>query len=102
MKEKIHPTYGKVLYACVTCGNQFVSRSTKIDGTKREHEGVEYPSIALELCSKCHPFFSGKQMLLDTAGRVEKFNRRYAGLAGKQKEAKPADEPAAVAAEAQP
>jgi large subunit ribosomal protein L31 len=87
MKEKIHPNYGEVLYLCASCGTEFVARSTKLDGVKREHDGKEYPSIALELCSQCHPFFSGKQMFVDTAGRVEKFNRRYGATMTKQKEA---------------
>ncbi len=63
MKEKIHPTYHEVTVVCA-CGETFVTRSTKKD-------------LRLEICSKCHPFFTGKQKLIDTAGRVERFNRRY-------------------------
>jgi len=63
MKEKIHPAYHEVTVVCA-CGETFVTRSTKKD-------------LRLEICSKCHPFFTGKQKLIDTAGRVERFNRRY-------------------------
>jgi len=63
MKEKIHPKYHKVLVTCA-CGSKFETRSTKSE-------------IRLELCSSCHPFFTGKQKLVDTAGRIERFNKRY-------------------------
>ncbi|MBM3801872.1 MAG: 50S ribosomal protein L31 [Acidimicrobiia bacterium] len=69
MKEKIHPKYLEATVVCA-CGETFKTRSTK---------GGE---IRLEICSKCHPFFTGKQKLVDTAGRVERFNRKY----GKGKE----------------
>jgi large subunit ribosomal protein L31 len=65
MKEKIHPKYSEVTVTCA-CGESFKTRSTK---------GGE---IRLEICSRCHPFFTGKQKLVDTAGRVERFNRKYA------------------------
>jgi len=64
MKPKIHPNYKEVTVVCA-CGETFVTRSTLKD-------------LRLEICSKCHPFFTGKQKLIDTAGRVERFNRRYA------------------------
>ena len=63
MKSGIHPDYHVVTVVCA-CGETFVTRSTKKD-------------LRLEICSKCHPFFTGKQKLIDTAGRVERFNRRY-------------------------
>jgi len=63
MKPGIHPEYQEVTVHCA-CGEQFVTRSTRKE-------------LRLEICSKCHPFFTGKQKLIDTAGRVEKFNRRY-------------------------
>jgi large subunit ribosomal protein L31 len=68
MKAKIHPDYQAVTVVCA-CGETFVTRSTKKD-------------LRLEICSKCHPFFTGKQKLIDTAGRVERFNRRYAQPSG--------------------
>jgi large subunit ribosomal protein L31 len=68
MKEGIHPKYEKSVIACA-CGNVVETRSTR-------------PSIHVEICSACHPFFTGKQKLVDTAGRVERFNRKY-GKGGK-------------------
>jgi large subunit ribosomal protein L31 len=64
-KEKIHPEYAAVKVLCA-CGNSFETRST--------HKG----DIHVEICSACHPFFTGKQRLVDTAGRVERFRRKYA------------------------
>jgi len=68
MKPKIHPDYQEVTVVCA-CGESFVTRSTQKD-------------LRLEICSKCHPFFTGKQKLIDSAGRVEKFNRRYGRPSG--------------------
>ena len=64
MKEKIHPKYGPARFECA-CGNVIETKSTR-QGT-----------IKVEICSKCHPFFTGKQKYVDTAGRVEKFQRKY-------------------------
>ncbi len=64
MKEKMHPELHEVKVHCA-CGNEFMTRSTKKD-------------MRVEICSNCHPFFTGKQRLMDTEGRVEKFNRKYA------------------------
>ena len=66
MKAGIHPDYAVVNVHCA-CGATWTTRSTK-----RE--------MRLEICSACHPFFTGKQKLIDTAGRVERFNRKYAGV----------------------
>ena len=71
MKDKIHPQLHEVTVHCA-CGSEFTTRSTKKE-------------LRVEVCSSCHPFFTGKQKLMDTAGRVEKFNRKYA-----KKEAAPA------------
>jgi large subunit ribosomal protein L31 len=64
-KEGIHPKYGKITVKCA-CGSLFETAST--------HKG----DINLEICSACHPFFTGKQKLIDTAGRVERFRRKFA------------------------
>ncbi len=64
MKEGLHPKYEPVMVKC-HCGNSFETRSTK----KNE--------IVTEICSNCHPFFTGKQKLLDTAGRIERFRKKY-------------------------
>jgi len=63
MKKDIHPKYGKAVVSCA-CGNSFETGSTK-------------KSMKVEICSACHPFFTGKQKIVDTAGRVERFNRKY-------------------------
>jgi len=63
MKEKIHPNYDKCAVTCA-CGNTFETRST-------------LPEIRVDICSACHPFYTGKQKLVDTAGRVERFRRKY-------------------------
>ena len=63
MKEGIHPEYKETTITCV-CGNVIETRSTKKD-------------IKTEICSNCHPFITGKQRLVDTAGRVEKFKKKY-------------------------
>jgi len=64
MKENTHPRYYKCEVVC-SCGAKFETRSTR-------------PNMKLEICSECHPFFTGKQKIVDSAGRVEKFNKRYA------------------------
>ena len=63
MKEGIHPDYSETVIRCA-CGSEVTIGSTVKD-------------LHLEICSACHPFFTGKQKLLDTAGRIEKFNRKY-------------------------
>jgi large subunit ribosomal protein L31 len=73
-KEGIHPKYEMINVRCA-CGSHFKTRST--------HKG----DIVLEICSACHPFFTGKQKLVDTAGRVERFRRKYAASDAKKTEA---------------
>ena len=70
MKPDIHPEYHDVMVICA-CGISFQTRSTKSD-------------LRLEVCYECHPFFTGKQRLLDSAGRVEKFQRKYEGFYAEQ------------------
>ncbi len=65
MKPEIHPNYNEIKVSCA-CGHSFMTRSTM---------GEE---LHIEICSECHPFFTGKQKLVDTAGRVDRFNKRYA------------------------
>ena len=64
MKTEIHPEYVVARVHC-SCGNEFLTRSTK-------------PELSVEICSECHPFYTGKQKLVDTGGRVERFQRRAA------------------------
>lgn len=72
MKEGIHPKYYDTTITCA-CGNVIKTRSTVKD-------------LHVEICSVCHPFFTGKQKLIDTAGRVERFNRRYKSKEEKKEE----------------
>jgi len=64
MKEKIHPKYFPEAKVTCSCGNTFTTGSTR-------------ETLRVELCSKCHPFFTGEQKIVDTAGRVERFRRKY-------------------------
>ncbi len=73
MKKGIHPEYVEATVVC-GCGETFKTRSTK-------------PKIVVEICSKCHPFYTGRQKLIDTTGKVERFRRRYKkGAAAEKKE----------------
>ncbi len=65
MKEKIHPNYHEVTVTCA-CGETFTTGSTKPGDT-----------IKVEICNKCHPFFTGKQKIIDSGGRVDKFRKKY-------------------------
>ncbi|MBI2316197.1 MAG: 50S ribosomal protein L31 [Betaproteobacteria bacterium] len=75
MKEKIHPSYKEIEVKC-SCGNTFTTRST-----------LGKP-LHVEVCSSCHPFYTGKQKIVDTAGRVEKFRQKYAAKPAKTAAAK--------------
>jgi large subunit ribosomal protein L31 len=91
VKEGIHPNYKEVEARCA-CGNTFKTRSTK-------------PELHLEICSACHPFFTGRQKLIDTEGRVERFTKKYGAQTSEQrktaakaaKSSKPAAAPKKVA-----
>jgi large subunit ribosomal protein L31 len=74
MKNDIHPKYTLCEVSCV-CGNSFQTRSVR-------------PSIKVETCSACHPFYTGKQKLMDTAGRIEKFQKKFSATEGKMVERK--------------
>ena len=65
MKASIHPDYREITVTC-TCGNSFKTRSTLTE------------DLNVEVCSSCHPFYTGKQKMVDTAGRVDKFRKKYA------------------------
>jgi len=94
MKKEIHPSVGLVQFRCVSCSQRWLNMSTKLDGRMEEFEGKQYPAVVLETCSNCHPYFTDKHTFIDTAGRVEKFQKRYAKMAaaGKPAEEKPAEE----------
>ena len=84
MKAEIHPEYVEAHVRC-TCGNEFTTRSTK-------------PELHVEICSNCHPFYTGKQKFVDAAGRIERFQKKYAaGTAAKAEAAAAKAEAAAKA-----
>ena len=76
MKAGIHPAYNEVNVICA-CGHTFKTSST--------HKG----DIRVEICSSCHPFFTGRQKLMDTAGRIERFEKKYKAMRGDKKAAQP-------------
>ena len=79
MKQGIHPEYNEIKVSC-SCGESFVTRSTA---------GKE---VLLDVCSKCHPFYTGKQKIIDTAGRVDRFQQKY-GMRGKKAPAAAVEQP---------
>ena len=88
MKDEIHPDYQECTVSC-GCGNSFTTRSTR-------------KKIVVEVCAKCHPFYTGSVKFVDTAGRVDRFNRKFQGTYGKarkQKEQEAAPAPAEPAAQ---
>lgn len=70
MKSGIHPEYREITVNC-SCGNNFITGST-----------CEQTELHIEVCNECHPFYTGKQKIVDTAGRVDKFNKRFGGSLG--------------------
>jgi large subunit ribosomal protein L31 len=78
MKEKIHPKFADISITCA-CGNVIKTSSTLCK------------DLSVEICSSCHPFFTGKQKIIDSAGKVEKFKKRYANVKAKAKPEKPAE-----------
>jgi large subunit ribosomal protein L31 len=79
MKKEIHPQYQEATVTCV-CGNKFTTRST-------------LKEIKVEICAACHPFFTGQQKLVDSAGRVERFMRKYGSVGAEGVEARKNEEP---------
>ena len=88
MKEGIHPKYNEVDVRCA-CGATWKSRSTKDE-------------LRLEICSQCHPFFTGRQKLIDTEGRVERFNKKFGLQTSEQRKTAEKAKKAAAKAETQP
>lgn len=78
MKKGIHPEYRPIVFQDPSCDFAFLTRSTlKSSETIKWKDGNTYPLVKLEISSGSHPFFTGKQKLVDTAGRVEKFQKKY-------------------------
>lgn len=78
MKKGIHPDYREVVFQDLQTDFKFVTKSTMTsDETIKWEDGNEYPLVKVEVTSNSHPFYTGKNIFVDTAGRVEKFNKRY-------------------------
>ena len=82
MKTDIHPDYNAVVFRDLASGATFLTRSTVTSDKTIELDGVTYPVIDVEISSESHPFYTGKQRIMDSAGRVEKFNQRFKGFGG--------------------
>ena len=77
MKKDIHPTYREVVFKDAASGTLFLTRSTVQTNETVEYEGKEYPLFQVEISSASHPFYTGKQQIVDTTGRVERFRKKY-------------------------
>jgi len=80
MKSDIHPEYAAVVFRDLASGATFLTRSTVGSAKTIELDGVTYPVIDVEISSESHPFYTGKQRIMDSAGRIDKFNSRYKGF----------------------
>ena len=81
MKAGIHPNYREVLVHDLSCDFKFITRSTVQTREMAEFEGKQYPLVKIEVSSESHPFYTGKHKIVDTAGRVDKFRKKF-GVVG--------------------
>ena len=79
MKADIHPDYAPVVFRDLASGETYLTRSTVTSDKTIELDGVTYPVIDVEISAASHPFYTGKQRIMDSAGRVEKFQRKFQG-----------------------
>lgn len=77
MKKDIHPNYREVVFLDTSSEHTFITRSTIATNDTIDVDGKTYPLVKIEVSSASHPFYTGKKLFVDTAGRVEKFNQRY-------------------------
>ncbi|MFP4113284.1 MAG: type B 50S ribosomal protein L31 [Spirochaetota bacterium] len=77
MKKDIHPNYREVVFKDAASGTLFLTRSTVATSETVEYEGKTYPLYQVEISSASHPFYTGKQQIVDTTGRVERFRKKY-------------------------
>ncbi|GAA4838182.1 type B 50S ribosomal protein L31 [Garicola koreensis] len=85
MKTDIHPKYQPVIFNDLSSGEKILTRSTvSSEKTMEWEDGNTYPVIDVEVSAASHPFYTGKQRILDSAGRVERFNQRFKGFGGKK------------------
>lgn len=82
MKTEIHPDYQPIVFRDLASGETYLTRSTVTSNKTIELDGETYPVIDVEISSASHPFYTGKQRIMDSAGRVEKFKNRYKGFGG--------------------
>ncbi len=82
MKDGIHPDYHTVVFLDSATGREWVSRSTAKSSNTKKIDGVDVPVISLDISAESHPFWTGQQRQLDTEGRVDRFNKRYAKKKG--------------------
>ena len=87
MKKDIHPNYYPVVFVDSNASTEYVTRSTKKSNETRVIDGVEHFVIRVEISAASHPFYTGKQKFVDAAGRIEKFQKKYAGKYGTEKNA---------------
>ena len=80
MKTDIHPEYNAIVFRDLASGETFLTRSTMTSDKTIELDGESYPVIDVEISSASHPFYTGKQRILDSAGRIDKFNQRFKGF----------------------
>jgi len=83
MKEGIHPEYREVVFHDLSCDVKFITRSTINTREKITFEGKEYPLVKIEVSSASHPFYTGQHKIVDTAGRVDKFRKKFGNLGSK-------------------
>lgn len=91
MKANIHPTYNDVIFFDSSCDFKFLTKTTadtKGKDKMKWTDGNEYPVIRIEISSESHPFYTGKHKVMDTAGRIDKFNQRYARTSASKASAK--------------
>ncbi len=98
MKADIHPDYHPVVFVDISTGEEYLTRSTLVSDERREIDGVEAHVVRVDISASSHPFFTGEQRIVDTAGQVERFRRRYARSQQAQ-EAAPAEPPSEEAEE---
>ena len=77
MKEGIHPNYKPNVFVDANTGKEYITRSTKSSSEKKTIDGVEYNVVSLEITADTHPFWTGNQHRVDTAGRIDRFNKRF-------------------------
>lgn len=84
MKSDIHPEYHPVIFRDVSTGDEIISRSTMTSGETRDVDGVSHYVVSCDITSFTHPFFTGKQKLMDTEGRIDRFRKKYGNLMDKE------------------